>query len=100
MSKAIKNLDFDELVRQPGFEWIRLYFEQNYKNKNFVIDAVYLHNTPKEEGVYYLLDDQSAHSLMIFNGYRAYGRGGVSIGNKISGLPYNYKLRVIRIRVI
>lgn len=99
MPKDRKNLDFHELMRQPGFEWIRLYFEKNYPNKNFLLDPICDRNfNTKKEGVYYLAREEAIYSASYLNGKRPLHRRGYFLADRI--LYRSWDLPVIKITVI
>lgn len=100
MPKDRKKLDFHELMRQPGFEWIRLYFEKNYPNKNFIVEPVVINSKDKKDGVYYLLSDAGSYSYLRFDGKMNFGRNAWVLGNSTVFTNSSYRLQTIKITVI
>ena len=100
MPKYIKNLDFQELVRQPGFEWIRLYFEKYYANKNFIIEPYYGGPIAVEESVYYLFNDTEGQLNLRFKGKQPLSMVGWRICDSIVDSTDDFYYLMIKIRVI
>lgn len=101
MPKDRKKLDFHELVRRPGFEWVRLYFEKNYQNKNFIIEPILLNKVGgKKDGVYYLTGGEILiHPYSYLDKKRPINRGGFYLFNNYN-YPSVWSIYAIKITVI
>ncbi len=99
MPKDRKKLDFHTLMAQPGFEWIRLYFEKNYPNKNFIVEPYFGGVATAESGVYYLSFDKDSHAWYTLKGKKSVSRKKWVLTDAIIW-DGGYNHQVIKVKVI